>query len=76
VTATEQKRTVAATFVVDFPCERLCRVEFDLTDVHVHFRYSQMLQHVTRAHAAAHAVAPTNSFQYGADTMVRAGGPR
>lgn len=64
----------AATFVVDYPCERLCRVEFDTADVDGRATYNRLLVRSETAHEAAHkADPPVKVFQWDYTLLVKAG---
>lgn len=41
-------------FTAEYPCERHCVVEFDVTDVNAWFTHNQMRRYATDAHDAAH----------------------
>lgn len=63
-----------ATFVVDYPCERHCRVEYDTADVDPRATYNRLVLHAKAAHDAAHkADPPTRVFSWNYTTLVKAG---
>ena len=47
-----------ATFVVEFPCNLHCRVEVDLTGVHLGFTHRQMLASADDDHKRLHEPPP------------------
>ena len=61
-------------FIAEYPCERRCQVEFDVTDVNVRFTNQQMRLHTKAAHDAAHNVdPPRKTYRYDQDVLVKAG---
>lgn len=52
-----RKPDLPGTYFLEFNCERLCQVEFDLAEVHIRFTHGQMLEHAKAAHSAAHGAA-------------------
>lgn len=61
-------------FLVEYPCERRCTVEYDLADVHTRVTRGQMLLHTKDAHDAAHKVdPPRKAYRYDQDVIVKAG---
>jgi len=44
----------AATFSVEYGCERRCRVEVDLTGQHIRMTLNQMMARAELAHKASH----------------------
>jgi hypothetical protein len=64
----------AATFVVDYPCERRCRVEYDTTDVNARTTHGQLQLRTEAAHKAAHkADPPVKVYTWHGDILVKAG---
>ena len=64
----------APTFVVDYPCERLCRVEYDTGRVDPRTTYHRLLVQTTAAHDAAHkATPPVRVFPWQYTVLVKAG---
>lgn len=64
----------AATFTVEYGCDRRCQIEYDLAGVRTRSTYGMMLDRAEVAHRAAHrADPPVRVFVHGGDTKVRAG---
>jgi hypothetical protein len=62
------------TFIAEYPCERRCQVEFDVTDVNARFTNNQMRLHADAAHKAAHqAEPPRRAYRFNQDVLVKAG---
>lgn len=47
----------AASFTVEYPCDRCCRAEMDLAGVHLRFTHRQMLAAAEEVHGRAHRAA-------------------
>lgn len=64
----------AATFVVEYGCERLCRVEYDTSDLNPRATHGMMLQQADAAHDAAHkAEPPVMVHRHAYTVLVKAG---
>lgn len=63
---------LAATFVVEYPCDRMCQVELDLSDIHNRFTRGQMLRTAEDAHVEAHGREPVRVFSPRPEVTVRA----
>jgi hypothetical protein len=62
-----------ATFVVEYPCDRRCQVELDLSDIHLRFTHGQMLRTADGVHLEAHEADAVKVFNPRAEVVVRAG---
>jgi hypothetical protein len=62
-----------ATFVVEYPCDRRCQVELDLSDIHLRFTHGQMLRTAEDAHLEAHEADAVKVFSPRPEVVVRAG---
>ena len=61
-----------ATFVVEYPCDRGCQVELDLSDIHLRYTHGQMLRAAEDAHLAAHQRELVRVFSPRPEVTVRA----
>jgi hypothetical protein len=62
-----------ATFVVEYPCDRRCQVELDLSEIHARFTHGQMLRVAEGVHLEAHEAAAVRVFSPRPEAVVRAG---
>lgn len=65
-----------ATFVVEYDCDRRCRVEYDTTDVNKRCTHNQLLLTAKVAHDAAHRATPQVKVHIWSDAVLVKAGAR